>query len=119
MPEVRPEIEAVVTDFIKRLERRGIRLEQVYLFGSHLKGGVDEWSDIDLIVVSKDFADVNYWDLMSLLGEAERETFEATGKMIETHAKTPEQIATCHPASFRGDVLKDAVVVYDRTLAHA
>lgn len=119
MSEIRPEIEAVITDFIKRVERRGIRIEQIYLFGSHLKEGADEWSDIDLIVVSRDFADFNYWELMSLLGEAERETFKATGEVIETHAKTPEEVATCHPASFLADVLKDAVIVYDCTLAHA
>ncbi len=50
-------------------------------------------------------------------GEAERQTFQATGKMVEAHAKTPEEIAHCHPASFLADVLKDAVIVYERPLA--
>lgn len=117
MSEVRSEIEAIITDFVKRLENRGVRVERVYLFGSYLKGMADEWSDIDLLVVSEDFAGFDYWDLITLLGETEREMSGATGKMIEAHAKTPEQVATCHPASFLAAVLKEAVVVYDRTLA--
>ena len=114
MSEVRPEIEAVVTDFVKRLETHGIRVERVYLFGSHLKGTADEWSDVDLIVISEDFAHLDYWDLIDVLGDAERQAFQATGKIVETHAKTPEQVATCHPASFLADILKDAVIVYER-----
>lgn len=117
MPEVGPKIKAAVSDFVSQLEAHGIRAERVYLFGSHLKGTADEWSDVDLIVVSEDFAHLGYWDLIVVLGEAECQTFQVTGKMVEPHPKTPKEIATCHPASFLADVLKDAIVVYERPFA--
>lgn len=117
MSSVRPEIEAAVADFVNRLEGRGIRAERVYLFGSYLKGTANEWSDLDLVVVSADFARLDLWQTARVTGPASAETSRATGYSIETHAKTPEQVATCHPASFLADVLKDAVVVYERPAA--
>ncbi|MBI4586248.1 MAG: nucleotidyltransferase domain-containing protein [Planctomycetes bacterium] len=114
---MRSEIEAVVRELVRYLDIRGVRAERVYLFGSHLKGKADEWSDVDLLVVSEDFAHLDYWDLIAVLSESERQTLQATGKIIETHAKTPSEIATCHPASFLADILKDAIVVYERPFA--
>ena len=33
------------------------RLDSAYLFGSHAKGKSNQWSDIDLAVVSPDFSE--------------------------------------------------------------
>ncbi len=54
------ELEAAIADFIARL-RKGLRVEAVILYGSHAAGTPDEWSDIDLAVVSPDFEGVPMW----------------------------------------------------------
>ena len=48
-------IEKTVKSYLEQLERIGIHVQQAFLFGSYASGKHDEWSDIDLAIVSKDF----------------------------------------------------------------
>jgi uncharacterized protein len=48
-------IEKTVKSYIEQLENIGIHVQQAILFGSYANGKPDEWSDIDLAIVSKDF----------------------------------------------------------------
>ncbi len=41
-----------VAAFLERLKAGGMQIAGAYLFGSHLTGKADEWSDIDLAVIS-------------------------------------------------------------------
>jgi len=50
------EIEAVVLEnvqlFLSKLRRAGFIVVKAYIFGSYANGSADEWSDIDIAVVS-------------------------------------------------------------------
>ncbi|MGV8058514.1 MAG: nucleotidyltransferase domain-containing protein [Smithellaceae bacterium] len=48
-------IEKTVKYYLEQLEQSGIHVQQAILFGSYATGTQDEWSDIDLAIVSKDF----------------------------------------------------------------
>lgn len=48
-------IEKTVKVYLEQLENIGIHVQQAILFGSYATGKNDEWSDIDLAIVSKDF----------------------------------------------------------------
>lgn len=48
------------------LERKGIRVNKIIVFGSHAKGKVKEESDIDIIIVSKDFRDKDIFERVKL-----------------------------------------------------
>jgi len=48
-------IEETVKTYLEQLERIGIHVQQAILFGSYATGKYDEWSDIDLAIVSKYF----------------------------------------------------------------
>ena len=48
-------IEKTVKSYIEQLESIGIHVQQAILFGSYASGKHNEWSDIDLAIVSKDF----------------------------------------------------------------
>ena len=41
-----------VQNYLKELLRIGVPVRQGILFGSHARGNVHEWSDIDLLVIS-------------------------------------------------------------------
>jgi predicted nucleotidyltransferase len=41
-----------VTVFLERLKAAGMQIAGAWLFGSHLTGKADEWSDIDVAVIS-------------------------------------------------------------------
>ena len=52
----RPEITDIIARYCAQLEALGIRVEQAILFGSHARGEAKEGSDIDVLIVSSDFA---------------------------------------------------------------
>ena len=54
------ELASKLDDFVRRLSS-AIRVEAVILYGSYAKGTADEWSDIDLAVVSPDFEGLSTW----------------------------------------------------------
>jgi uncharacterized protein len=56
------EIEKSVKFYIAQLETIGIHVQQAILFGSYASGKYDEWSDIDLAIVSNDFAGNRFED---------------------------------------------------------
>lgn len=44
-----------VQQYISLLKNKNINILQAYLFGSYAKGNADEWSDIDLALVTDTF----------------------------------------------------------------
>ena len=48
-------IVSVVGRYLTALRHRGIEVDFGVIFGSHVTGEADEWSDIDLLVVSPRF----------------------------------------------------------------
>jgi uncharacterized protein len=55
-------IEKTVKSYLAQLESIGIHVQQAILFGSYASGKFDEWSDIDLAIVSSDFAGNRFED---------------------------------------------------------
>ena len=57
MAQLNDIIKDIIQPFITRLINNGIRINAVYLFGSYAKRKENEWSDIDIAVISPDFTD--------------------------------------------------------------
>ena len=53
--------------FLDRLDSAGIHISKAYLFGSYLTGRVDEWSDIDVAVVSPQISDDRFEERVRLM----------------------------------------------------
>lgn len=49
------EIKQIIKRFVDTLAKKGIRIEQVILYGSYVSGNVHSGSDLDLAIVSPDF----------------------------------------------------------------
>ena len=45
-------IDLVVRQYLQAAAQAGIHARRAVLFGSHVKGTADEWSDIDLVVIA-------------------------------------------------------------------
>jgi predicted nucleotidyltransferase len=52
-------------------------VDQAVLFGSHARGRADEWSDVDLAVISPDFARMSHDKVMGA-GKGDRLIFSWT-----------------------------------------
>ena len=80
----------IISRFRKAIEARGVAVDKIVLYGSHARGAAGEESDIDLIVISRDFERKNYWQRIELLSDAIYEVLEP----IEAVAMTPDEWET-------------------------
>ena len=62
MDQILVDARRTVDQYIEELEKNKIHIEQAILFGSHSKGSPDEWSDIDIALVSDVFEGVRMHD---------------------------------------------------------
>jgi predicted nucleotidyltransferase len=77
----------IIVIFKDALESQGIHVKKIILFGSFATGTFNDESDIDLVIISDDFAGKDYWKRIDILSEAIYEVF----KPIEAIAMTPEE----------------------------
>lgn len=76
-----------ISRFREAMESKGIRVDRLILFGSYAAGTYREGSDIDIVVVSEDFAGKGYWERIDVLSDAIYDVFEP----IEAVAMTPDE----------------------------
>jgi len=92
MVEIAVSIQPSLQRFVERLLQQQRRIEAVYLYGSQVQGIDTSWSDIDVAVVSPDFAGdlfaARVW-LLRLAAEID--------DRIEPAPFTPEDFNTSDP----------------------
>jgi predicted nucleotidyltransferase len=77
----------VIGRFRSALDARGLRHVRIVLFGSYAEGTQHEGSDIDVVVISDEFAGMDYWERIRILAQAICDIFEP----IEAVAMTTEE----------------------------
>jgi predicted nucleotidyltransferase len=71
---VDPGIVRVVQQYLSAVRRAGVRADRAVLFGSHARGTADAESDIDLLVIAREFDGAYDHALVNLLWELRAET---------------------------------------------
>jgi uncharacterized protein len=88
-----------VIEFLKSaLIRNGVNVESIALFGSALKGNMDKDSDIDLIIISPDFINLDIFERAKLTMKPETETIR--------NFKIPMDIMNLSPEEFNESNVK-------------
>ncbi len=106
MAERTPELENIIERFRQELEGIGVWAERILLFGSHARGEAREGSDIDLIVVSSDWAGYNRRERLELLGLAAVRIMES----VQAQGFTPDEIAHHQIGTFWDGILHHQAV---------
>ena len=94
----------IINDSRNALEIGGIHIDKIILFGSCAKGTANEYSDIDIAVISDDFGDMKLLERLEFIGGA-----MAMAKImdpVEVHAYTKEEFETKKEGTFVGDEIK-------------
>ncbi len=91
-----------VGKYREELRRLGIEPQKIVLYGSRAKGIVDETRDIDLVVISADFAGMDLRQRLELLGLAAARIMEP----VQALGYTPEEYAALGEGTFVGDEVK-------------
>ena len=73
--------------FRKAIASKGINISKLILYGSYARGDYREGSDIDLILISEDFKNHDYWSRIDMLSEAIYDVFAP----LEVVGFTPEE----------------------------
>jgi len=103
------DLNAVVKIFVEELKKRGIRPEEIFLYGSYARGTADDNSDIDVVVISTDFSKIPPVNRMSILSHAAW----PTGATIEALGYTPQEIAQNGKDSILWEeIQKDSMPIY-------
>ncbi len=88
-----------VIDFLKQsLMKSGIHIDSIALFGSAVTGKMDKDSDIDLIIISSDFINLDLFERAKLTMKPETETLKKF--------KIPMDILNLSPDEFNDSNLK-------------
>lgn len=69
------------------LEKKGIPIEKIIMFGSYAKGKAKSYSDLDLCVVSKQFGKNGYDEMVKLM-----QIMSRIDPMIEPHPYHPKDL---------------------------
>ena len=67
---INKKIVSIINQYRKELEASGIRVKKILLYGSYARGKARKDSDIDLVVISDDFKNMDLFERHSLLGRA-------------------------------------------------
>jgi len=106
--EATSQLAEIVRRYRRELERMGIHCERVLLYGSQSTGTATEGSDIDLFIISPDWARYGERERLEMLGVAAARLLEP----IQARGVTPEEIATHQLLPFWEQVLnKQAIAI--------
>jgi len=98
-----------IQQFVERVTQRVV-VDRVILFGSYAYGRPHRWSDVDIVVLSPDFAD---WGTVRRLVFLEQVAWDSDANWIEPLGYTPEEYTSASAPSLLGEVRERGVVVYD------
>ncbi|PIU56035.1 MAG: nucleotidyltransferase domain-containing protein [Chloroflexi bacterium CG07_land_8_20_14_0_80_51_10] len=96
------EIHFIIAEYRQKLEDLGVKVQKIILYGSYACRRATEESDIDLVVVSDNFKDMDLWERLCLLGRARI----GIRKPVEILGLTEEEFAAEQGGTFIGDEVK-------------
>ena len=107
MPKTESKIKTIIQQYKEILQRLGIHVERVILYGSFAKGNARKDSDIDLVIISEDFKKLNLRQRLEILGIAAARIM----KPIEAQGYTSAEIKKVSKFSLLSEILKAGVFV--------
>lgn len=111
MVETRVDLISAVECYASELERLGVPVERIILYGSRSGSQVQGDSDIDLAVFSEAFGPPDHLEFSGVLSKA---TW-ATEPAIEAIGYHPSELGHVNPISFVHEIVSTGEVVYRRT----
>lgn len=103
-------IRKILNKLVNSLEKKGIEVERLILFGSFASGNAKAYSDIDIAVVSPSFRGKGILKRQELLGEA----IFPLGEPIEALGYSPQECKSPEPLSFLSEILLTGKTVYKK-----
>ena len=104
--ETPPQLKIIIHRFCTELEKMGIHIERVMLYGSQATQTAQDGSDIDLIIISPDFAPYNQRERLEMLGVAAARILES----VQANGFTPHEIEKRQLMPFWEQILREQAI---------
>lgn len=108
MGTAKVDLKRIVREFVSRLEPE-IHVKKVILYGSYARGRADEWSDIDLAVISDDLRGLDQLQRIVVLSPSRR----GCDTSIEPLGFTMREYQTASHLTFLGEIKRMGKVIYE------
>lgn len=82
---------AAVRYFEERLKAKNVSISKIILFGSQARGKASAESDVDIVLISSDFAKKDIYKRLELIKEAEIATIKKFMIPLDIVMMTPEE----------------------------
>ena len=106
MAETTPQLKPLILRFRAELEKIGIHIERVMLYGSQASQTAQDGSDIDLIIISPDFDPYNQRERLEMLGVAAAHILES----VQANGFTPQEIEKRQLMPFWEQILQEQAI---------
>jgi predicted nucleotidyltransferase len=110
MAKTRAQVIRAVRQYAEELQRLGVPVERILLYGSYRPGAAAPDSDVDLAVFSEAFGAPDYREFSGVLSEAKWKT----EPMIEAVGFHPSVLEHVEPISFLHEIVSTGEAVYHR-----
>jgi len=88
---VKRKVRKVIELLQEVFERKGFFVEKIVVFGSQIKGTTHDNSDIDIVVISKDFEGKDIFERAEITGRANREVMRKILVPLDIISMTPKE----------------------------
>jgi predicted nucleotidyltransferase len=104
MAQISTDLHVIIMRYREQVEQLGIRCDKILLYGSYAAGTAREGSDIDLVVISKDWERFSTRERLELLGVAAARILTP----VQAVGFTPQEIENEVPLPFWQDIIRQA-----------
>lgn len=107
MAQTTSEVNRIVKQYLQELEEANVHPQKVILFGSHAAGAAEQWSDIDLSIISDDFEGKGILERQQILGRANQD-LQAP---LDLLGYTSQEWAQCEPGTLLYEIRQKGVEI--------
>ena len=104
MAQIPNTVTNIIKKYLLEIEKNNIRLDSAYLFGSYAKGNYNDWSDIDIALISNSFSGNRFLDKEKIRKIKTKVDFNISPFPIKTSDFSADNM-------FINEILKDAVKI--------
>ena len=108
MVTAKVDLKRIVKEFVSRLEPE-IHVKKVILYGSYARGRADEWSDIDIAVISDDFKSMDAFKQAEFIALRKK----GCDSRLEPLAFTLKEYETASHLTFLGEIKRTGKIIYE------
>jgi len=102
------EIKKIIVTYLKNLKKKKVPVSKIILYGSYATNKATSCSDIDLVVISPYFKQMDFFDRLIILGRARIDI----GLPMEILGYSSKEYEYCEKGTFLNEIKRTGKIIY-------